>query len=185
MIKLSKILRHDSEGLAVDDFGYIACDDICKHLNISMDQLKEIVADDKKGRFALSDDLTMIKATQGHSEGYLKKIDYTQIIKPTEFEKYIFHGTCQKYWDLIKQDGFIKPMGRQFVQWSYNIKVANVRAEQRKNWTKTEPVIIRLNVEDYLINPNNKLYLSTNNVYLTPEVPIRFLHTTPLTIDNL
>ncbi len=173
MIKLSKILRHDSEGLAVDDFGYVSCDDICKHLNLSMDQLKEIVADDKKGRFALSDDLTMIKATQGHSEGYLKKIDYTRIIEPTI--DYIFHGTCEKYAAIIMNEGLIKPMGRQFVQWSDKLEVANVRADQRKNWTKTNPVVIWLNVKEYLVNPDNKLYLSVNNVYLTPEVPKRFL----------
>jgi putative RNA 2'-phosphotransferase len=70
---LSYILRHKPEeyGIILDENGYTNADELISKLNahnenISFEILQHITDTNNKKRFAFNDDLTKIKASQGH-----------------------------------------------------------------------------------------------------------------------
>lgn len=65
--RMSKILRHDPEGLEMDSKGWIKSNDLINHFNISMNDLIEIVDTNDKKRFVFNTDKSLIRAAQGHS----------------------------------------------------------------------------------------------------------------------
>ena len=170
--RMSKILRHDPEGLEMDSKGWIKSNDLINHFNISMNDLIEIVDTNDKKRFVFNTDKSLIRAAQGHSNGIATDKEYPCItMSQSEFN--LYHGTDKLTAEKILNSS-INTGSRNHVHWTKNIMLATKRAEQRKNQTKSEAVFIVLDGKKYM-SDGNKIYVSENEVYLTDEVPAKYL----------
>lgn len=178
--KLSKILRHDPTPLTMDKEGWINVSDLCNHFKITLDELTWIVDNNDKKRFSFNFiDVNMfnisnlaLRANQGHSKGVAEDKEFAQL-KALQEEKLLYHGTDDVIAALIYKDKII-PGKRQHVHWSANIETAKKRAKQRAYYNRTEPVIIILKACSY-IHSGGKIFISENEVYLTPAIDGKIL----------
>ena len=129
---------------------------------IDRDILDEIVRTDEKQRYSYNEDHTLIRANQGHSipvDVELEKVE------PPEF---LYHGTGEKFTASIDKQGLI-PKSRLYVHLSPDEETA-VKVGRRHG----KPVI-------YLVRAGNMkrdgyaFYRSVNGVWLTKEVPVKYL----------
>ena len=67
-----------------------------------------VVETNDKKRFTFNEDKTKIRANQGHS------IQVDLELQLQEPPKFLFHGTADKFWTSISQQGLLK-MNRQYV----------------------------------------------------------------------
>ena len=166
----SLILRHKPEviGITLDEHGWADVDDMIAGINqsgkykIDRDILDEIVRTDEKQRYSYNEDHTLIRANQGHSipvDVELEKVE------PPEF---LYHGTGEKFTASIDKQGLI-PKSRLYVHLSPDEETA-VKVGRRHG----KPVI-------YLVRAGNMkrdgyaFYRSVNGVWLTKEVPVKYL----------
>jgi len=167
---ISLILRHKPEviGITLDEHGWADVDDMIAGINqsgkykIDRDTLDEIVRTDEKQRYSYNEDHTLIRANQGHSipvDVELEKVE------PPEF---LYHGTGEKFTASIDKQGLI-PKSRLYVHLSPDEETA-VKVGRRHG----KPVI-------YLVRAGNMkrdgyaFYRSVNGVWLTKEVPVKYL----------
>ena len=167
---ISFILRHKPEviGITLDEHGWADVDDMIAGINqsgkykIDRDILDEIVRTDEKQRYSYNEDHTLIRANQGHSipvDVELEKVE------PPEF---LYHGTGEKFTASIDKQGLI-PKSRLYVHLSPDEETA-VKVGRRHG----KPVI-------YLVRAGNMkrdgyaFYRSVNGVWLTKEVPVKYL----------
>ena len=165
---LSYILRHhpeeagielDKNGLA-QTIGIIAA--ISKRNPIDIEILEEIVNTDKKGRYSFNEDMTKIRANQGHSINV--DVELQRIVPPDE----LYHGTAEEFVESIQDQGLL-PQGRLYVHLSKDISTA---LEVGKRHGKAIVYVIdtkQMHNDDY------EFYLSKNGVFLTKEVPKEYL----------
>ena len=167
---ISLILRHKPEviGITLDEHGWADVDDMIAGINqsgkykIDRDMLDEIVRTDEKQRYSYNEDHTLIRANQGHSipvDVELEKVE------PPEF---LYHGTGEKFTASIDKQGLI-PKSRLYVHLSPDEETA-VKVGRRHG----KSVI-------YLVRAGNMkrdgyaFYRSVNGVWLTKEVPVKYL----------
>lgn len=166
---MSLILRHKPEviGITLDEHGWASVNDlICgiekNNPGFNMDILEQIVRTDNKQRYSFNDDRSLIRANQGHS------VNVDVELKEKEPPEYLYHGTGEKYVKSINQDGLI-PKSRLYVHLSKDIKTAeNVGKRHGKE------VVYRIN-SGQMYRDGYKFYLSENEIWLTKEVPIKYL----------
>lgn len=166
---MSLILRHKPEviGITLDEHGWASVNDlICgiekNNPGFNMDILEQIVRTDSKQRYSFNGDKSLIRANQGHS------INVDVELKEKEPPEYLYHGTGEKYVKSINQDGLI-PKSRLYVHLSKDIKTAeNVGKRHGKE------VVYRIN-SGQMYRDGYKFYLSENGIWLTKEVPIKYL----------
>lgn len=166
---MSLILRHKPEviGITLDEHGWASVNDlICgiekNNPGFNMDILEQIVRNDNKQRYSFNDDRSLIRANQGHS------VNVDVELKEKEPPEYLYHGTGEKYVKSINQDGLI-PKSRLYVHLSKDIKTAeNVGKRHGKE------VVYRIN-SGQMYRDGYKFYLSENGIWLTKEVPIKYL----------
>lgn len=166
---LSYVLRHkpDEIGITLDESGWADVPILLEKFSlygepVTMPTLQHVVATNAKKRFSFNDDETKIRANQGHSVDV--DLGYTQQ-QPPEF---LYHGTVNKFLVPIIQQG-LKKMKRHHVHLSADIETATIVGKRRG-----EPVILKISAavmhaQGYLF------YLSANNVWLTDEVPTKFI----------
>lgn len=166
---MSLILRHkpDVIGIELDEHGWANVDDLISGIEkdnhgFNFELLEEIVRSDSKQRYSFNDDKSFIRANQGHS------INVDVELKEKEPPEYLYHGTGEKYVKSINQDGLI-PKSRLYVHLSKDIKTAeNVGKRHGKE------VVYRIN-SGQMYRDGYKFYLSENEIWLTKEVPIKYL----------
>ncbi len=166
---LSLILRHKPEtiGIEIDKSGWTDVNILIENANkygikFDLEILKHIVATNSKKRFAFNDDLDKIRASQGHS---LKiELGYTNQ-KPPEI---LFHGTSEKSVASILNNGLEK-QNRQHVHLSSDIETA-LKVGQRHG----KPIVFKVLAEE-MYNDNFEFFISDNNVWLTNNVPEKYL----------
>lgn len=166
---MSLILRHkpDVIGIELDEHGWANVNDLISGIEkdnhgFNFELLEEIVRSDSKQRYSFNDDKTLIRANQGHS------IPVDVELKEKEPPEYLYHGTGEKYVKSINQDGLI-PKSRLYVHLSKDIKTAeNVGKRHGKE------VVYRIN-SGQMYRDGYKFYLSENGIWLTKEVPIKYL----------
>jgi putative RNA 2'-phosphotransferase len=155
---LTHLLRHAPEkyGVSLNPQGYAEVQDIIKILDITEDDLEDIVRNDNKGRFSYLGN--KIRANQGHSI----KVDlgYQESVPPN----ILYHGTSKNAYDKIKQTS-INKMQRHHVHLSSDIETAKQVGSRRKG----DLVIIKINAEK-MWRDGIKFYRSENGVWLTDEV---------------
>lgn len=167
---ISLILRHKPEviGITLDEHGWADVDDMIAGINqsgkykIDRDMLDEIVRTDEKQRYSYNEDHTLIRANQGHSIPVDVELEE---VEPPEF---LYHGTGEKFTASIDKQGLI-PKSRLYVHLSPDEETA-VKVGRRHG----KPVI-------YLVRAGNMkrdgyaFYRSVNGVWLTKEVPVKYL----------
>lgn len=166
---MSLILRHKPEVIEItlDEHGWANVNDLIYGIRknnpgFNMDILEQIVRTDSKQRYSFNDDKSLIRANQGHS------VNVDVELKEKEPPEYLYHGTGEKYVESINQDGLI-PKSRLYVHLSKDIKTAeNVGKRHGKE------VVYRIN-SGQMYRDGYKFYLSENGVWLTKEVPVKYL----------
>lgn len=165
---VSYLLRHGAtkEKLPMTKSGYVLVTDLIskcaeQKYPITEDILKQIVAEDSKGRYSFSEDGLSIRANQGHS------IDIDLGLKATIPPVELFHGTSMDNIDGIKKSGIIK-MSRQHVHLSADIKTAFVVGRRHG-----KPAIILVDCKK-MVADGIKFYQSENGVWLTDEVEPKY-----------
>ena len=164
-------LRHrpDQVGIELDEHGWANVDELIAgvnrvhpEMNLDMELLSEIVRIDNKMRYSFNEDKTLIRANQGHSIPV--DVELLELVPPMV----LYHGTAEKYVDSIDATGLI-PKSRLYVHLSLDYDTA-VKVGTRHG----SPVIYtvdatRMHADGY------KFYRSVNGVWLTKEVPTKYL----------
>lgn len=166
---LSLILRHEPErvGITLDEAGWVDVKTLIVAVNgagkrLDEELLREVVESNDKQRFTYSDDGVKIRANQGHS------ISVDLELEPQTPPDYLYHGTATRFVASIKEHG-IEKRSRQHVHLSADKETAT-KVGQRHG-----KVIILSIRSKAMAEAGHKFYLSKNNVWLTDEIPVKFL----------
>ena len=167
---LSLVLRHKPEtiGITLDENGWVLTRELIyaakSHgTNLDFDTLREIITTNDKKRFEYdSPEERLVRASQGHSV----EIDLGyQVIEPPEF---LYHGTFPGAIGGILKYGIQKGQ-RHDVHLSENFETA-IKVGSRRG----DPVIFVVKAIE-MFQDGFKFTKSTNNVWLTNEVPPKYL----------
>jgi putative RNA 2'-phosphotransferase len=166
---LSLVLRHKPStiGIELDAQGWTDVETLIVKMNqfgkkIDFESLKLLVANDNKKRYAFNDDLSRIRASQGHS------IDVELGYSPKHPPSKLYHGTADKFVVSILKSGLQKQK-RHHVHLSKDFETA-VKVGQRHG----KPVVLEVDAEKMASN-GYLFFESDNGVWLCEEVPAAFL----------
>ena len=165
---ISLILRHKPEviGISLDEHGWAVVDDLIAGVSkthpLDMETLERIVAEDEKQRYSFNEDKTLIRANQGHSIPV--DVELPEVTPPAV----LYHGTSLKYKESIDKQGLI-PKSRLYVHLSGDVDTAR-KVGQRHG----KPVIYTVDAAAMHAD-GYTFYRSVNGVWLTREVPARYL----------
>ena len=172
-IYLSYLLRHHPEdaGLEMDESGWVDVEQLIAGVNaggkyqIDMDLLKQLVAEDNKGRYRFNEDLTRIKACQGHSVSWV-----TPQLKYMEPPEYLYHGTTTAALEKIMESGAILKMSRHAV---------HMQEEPEKAWQsatrwRQEPVLLKIAAKE-MFQSGFTFGKTENAVWCTEKVPVEYI----------
>jgi len=163
--KLSYWLRHAPEAanLNLDHTGWADRDAVLAALEasgarVSMADLRDVVEQNDKNRFELSDDGLRIRARQGHSI----KIDAEwEAAVPPET---LYHGTVERFLDPIFREG-LRPQARHHVHLSPDVETA-----RRVGARRGKPVVLEV-AASAMHADGAEFFLSSNGVWLVSHVP--------------
>lgn len=168
---LSLVLRHQpkSIGIVLDENGWTDVGTLIEKtqksgIPLDFERLKHIVDTNEKKRFAFNSDFTKIRASQGHSVEV--DLGYTSQKPPAV----LYHGTTDSALSSIMQTG-IEKRKRHHVHLSKDQETA-IKVGQRHG----KAVILQVLAEK-MFEEGFQFFLSENGVWLTDEVPVRFIKT--------
>ncbi len=166
---ISLVLRHKPQviGLTLDASGWAPVDELISgalraKVPLTLDLLRQIVAEDDKQRYTFSEDGLRIRASQGHS------ISVALGLEPVTPPDRLYHGTAQRFLNSIRQQGLIAK-GRQYVHLSVDEATA-VKVGRRHG----EPIVLVVKA-DRMQRDGFKFYRSANGVWLIDRVPVEYL----------
>lgn len=140
--------RHHPEeiGLDMDVHGWVSVEQLIAGINergkykMDMSILKQIVAEDKKGRYRFNEDGSKIKACQGHFISWVvPQLEYQ------EPPQYLYHGTTTEALEKIKESGGLCKMQRHAVHMQEEIEKA---WQSAMRWKK-KPVVLKIDAKKY------------------------------------
>lgn len=167
---LSLVLRHQPQTLklTLDDNGWVAVDTLLDHWARygrhapSLSQLKQVVAESDKQRFAFSNDGRRIRANQGHS------ITVDLQLEPQQPPPTLFHGTATQNVAGILRDGLHRAK-RHHVHLSPDQQTADAVGRRHGR-------LAMLVVDSGAMAADGfTFFCSANGVWLTDHVPSRYL----------
>ncbi len=168
---LSLVLRHQPEALNIelDQNGWTNVDTLIakvkeRSAEFDFDRLEQLVITSDKQRFAFSEDLTKIRANQGHS------VQVDVQLKPQTPPEFLYHGTVDKFLDGIRAEG-LKKGSRLHVHLSRDLETAAKVGSRRG-----KPVILTVRSGE-MAAAGHAFYLSENGVWLCDAVPVQFIET--------
>ena len=165
---IAMILRHKPQaiGITLDEHGWADTEELIAGVNrthpLDMAGLEKIVAEDEKQRYSFNADKTKIRANQGHSIPV--DVELEEVIPPDV----LYHGTGEKYVASIDERGLI-PKSRLYVHLSPDTDTA-----YKVGIRHGRPVIYLVDCAGMHAD-HYRFYRSVNGVYLTKEVPVRYL----------
>jgi putative RNA 2'-phosphotransferase len=166
---LSLVLRHQPEvlGIELDENGWTDTATLLRQLAeqqrpLTLDELHHVVDTNSKKRFAFNDDLSRIRASQGHSVEV--ELGYQSVPPPT----WLYHGTTTRFLPGIQAEGLRKG-SRHHVHLSADIETA-----QQVGGRHGRPVILRIRAGQ-MAAAGHPFYQSANGVWLAEEVPAAFI----------
>lgn len=166
---LSLVLRHDpgAIGITLDANGWANVSELLEKATasgtrITSEDLIEIVETNEKKRFDLDSERGRIRANQGHSIEV--DVELPLASPPEE----LFHGTGAQNVESILAQGLLK-RGRQHVHLSPDVATARTVGSRHG-----VPVVFRV-ASGEMARDGVSIYLSKNGVWLTDEVPARYL----------
>ena len=151
----------------MDESGWVDVNDLLTKLQeqghqVTLADIVSIVEDNDKKRFTLSADMSRIKAEQGHSISV--ELELEQVQPPEK----LFHGTVDRFLELIKKDG-LKKMNRHHVHLSKDAETAIMVGGRRG-----DPVILVVDAMQ-MHRDGMVFYRSANGVWLTDHVPPSYI----------
>ena len=126
-------------------------------------ELADVVRSSDKKRFALSEDGSKIRASQGHS------VDVDLGLVPLEPPETLYHGTVDRFLPAIRVSGLLRK-SRTHVHLSPDEATARVVGARRQGGV----VILAVRAGD-MHRDGLELYRSANGVWLTLHVPAKYL----------
>lgn len=166
---ISLVLRHNPKAANVkmDSEGWVNVTSLLIGLReagypISRSDLIDIVTTDDKQRYSFDKFKANIRANQGHSINVDLKFVATN--PPAE----LYHGTANRFLESIFSEG-LKPMSRQYVHLSKDKQTA-----EKVGSRHGKCVILVIDTES-MVKDGYEFYLSDNGVWLTKEVPIKYI----------
>ena len=170
---LSLILRHRPEviGIELTAQGWASIEELLDKMaengqHYTLKDIQEVVANNDKKRFKISEDGKYIRANQGHS------IEVDLGLTPQIPPEVLYHGTAQKNLNSIFQNGLQKRK-RAHVHLSKDIATA-IKVGSRHG----KPVVLK--IRSKLMQEEGFLfYLSENGVWLTEQIPITYFEIIP------
>ena len=172
---LTLILRHKAKdfNLNIDSKGFVKVNDIInlpqsKKNHLTIEKIKEIVKEDKKGRFELTNNEPyLIRCVQGHSirevsnESALNKLNKISIFNyPT-----VVHGTYKDAYQLIEKTG-LNRMARNDIHFSIGFNWEN---QVKSGMRLSCDIFIEINMVYSFFN-GIEFFLSENNVVLSSGI---------------
>lgn len=166
---LSLVLRHQPQliGIHLDKEGWVEVQDLLEKMNLHgqkllLEDLKEIVANNPKQRFAFNSEQNKLRASQGHSIpielGYPNQ-------QPPEI---LYHGTNEKSLESIFEKG-IEKKNRHKVHLSTSLETALQVGSRKGN-----AVVLKV-LSGRMFLHGHQFFLSDNGVWLTEYVAPIFL----------
>lgn len=170
---LCYLLRHEPEGLHMDEYGYVLVKDLIEHVNscskYRMDEkmLRDIVRHDEKQRYTIKDSFEgkIIKCNQGHSIPWIRLELNTNIMPPAE----LYHGTTEHAYTLIRRSGIIKRMDRNNIHLTADLRAAWKSA---KRWKDETPIVLLIDAKQ-MIKDGYKFGVTENNIWTIDDLSIR------------
>lgn len=166
---LSLVLRHDpgAIGLHLDAQGWATVEDLLTRATahgkrVTLEQLHEVVANNDKKRFTLSEDGTRIRAAQGHS------VKVELALPPSVPPETLWHGTATRFLPSILREG-LTPQSRQHVHLSAALETA-IAVGRRHG----KPVVLRVKTAQ-MVAAGFTFWQAENGVWLCDRVPPEFL----------
>lgn len=170
---LSMLLRHDPGrfGVALDAEGWADVSAVVAGLasagfRVDAALVARIVAEDEKGRYAVTVDGTRIRANQGHSVAV--DLGLARRTPPAE----LYHGTVARFVDAIHREGLVRG-ARRHVHLSATRETAEGVGRRRGS-----PVILVVDAAA-MHRDGLAFFLSDNGVWLTEHVPPRYIYRPP------
>ncbi|WP_212832416.1 RNA 2'-phosphotransferase [Catellatospora sp. TT07R-123] len=165
--RLSYVLRHapESIGITLSPDGWVQIDTLLRALaahghRVTRAQLDTVVADNDKQRFAVDGD--RIRASQGHS------VQVELGLTPVEPPELLYHGTARRNLASIYADG-VHRGSRHHVHLSADAQTAH------KVGSRHGAPVILVVAAAAMADDGHHFYRSANDVWLTDEVPARYL----------
>lgn len=167
---LSKHLRHDpyALGLTLEPGGWVEVERLLLGaaaigFAITHDELRRVVAENDKQRFAFNADGSRIRANQGHSTAV--DLQLSDAAPPER----LYHGTVAALLDSIRTKGLNK-MKRHDVHLSPDVETA-LKVGGRRG----KPIVLVIESGKMAVD-GYKFRLSANGVWLTDHVPPGYIH---------
>ena len=169
---MALLLRHKPEiaGLVLDKQGWADVDMLLKCISenmepVSFERLCEIVKNDSKQRYSLSEDKSRLRGNQGHS------VNVDVGLKAAVPPEYLYHGTATRFVESIDRGGIIRKT-RLYVHLSRDTETAT-----QVGMRHGKPFIYRVKSGE-MARDGYVFYLSENGVWLTENVPVKYLEKT-------
>ncbi|MBK5526989.1 RNA 2'-phosphotransferase [Pseudomonas sp. TH08] len=169
---LSFVLRHEPQaiGLTLDSEGWANIEVLISGAardgrTLDRALIEIVVASSDKKRFSISEDGQMIRAVQGHST---KSVELQ--LEAKQPPKTLYHGTATRFMDSINQQGLI-PGSRHHVHLSQETTTASAVGQRYGT------VVILKVAAQQMQEQGFKFYQAENGVWLTEQVPVRFIST--------
>ncbi|MGJ7901587.1 RNA 2'-phosphotransferase [Lysobacter sp. 1R34A] len=166
---LSLVLRHepDAIGLSLDGNGWADIDELIRLANaagkpVTRALIDEVVRDNDKQRFAISDDGTRIRANQGHS------IEVDLALTALAPPAVLYHGTATRFAKSIRNLGLVK-QSRQHVHLSSDPDTA-IKVGSRHG----KALVLSIRAGDMHAR-GLSFFQSANGVWLTDAVAPEFI----------
>lgn len=165
---LSYWLRHHPEdiGIIIAPNGWTDIKDLIEKAKskilFDFNELKYVVQNNDKKRFSLSDDMSRIRANQGHSIPI--ELEFLEVLPPS----ILYHGTPNRNVDSILKEGLNKG-SRHHCHLSKDEETASIVGSRRGEFTILKIEALKMRADGY------KIYMSDNGIYLVDEVPSRYI----------
>lgn len=160
---LGYILRHNSQDfdIELDKQGRARVQDILKVMNITEEELLDIVEYGEKTRYVIEGEY--VRALHGHTQHF--DIELKNFDNPGE----IFHGTKVNTLHLIEEEG-IKPMNLMFVPLSRTEQEAKIIADRKQGKT----VVLTID-GDAFVKSGAQLFIADNGTIFAEYIPWEFV----------
>jgi putative RNA 2'-phosphotransferase len=165
---LSYWLRHHPEdiGIEISSDGWtdikILLDKAKSKLLFDFNDLKQVVQNNDKKRFSISEDMCRIRANQGHS--LTVDLQLLEVLPPS----ILYHGTPNRNVESILKEGLNRGQ-RHHVHLSKDEETAAKVGSRRGSFTILKIQALKMRADGY------KIYISDNGVYLVDEVPAKYI----------
>ena len=165
---MSYALRHhpDEFNLTIDSQGFVYLDDLAGALDVTIDDILDIVRTDSKGRYEIRGN--RIRCRWGHSINV--DIDSIEEIPPEN----LFHGTSHQAYESIKTQGLL-PMSRTLVHLSEKYITAHSVGSRHDEC----PVVLLIHAQDAYESGIRFFHAPDTEMWFAQSIPPEFIEVIP------